>query len=351
MSEARVDTPTPAQEALRAAEDLVERGRLLEAIDHLGDANRRVPDSDVEIRLAQLRYEAFDSLEAASRHRSWPVPVETGPIGPPTVPQLGPTQLSGDAVRRAIASHGAVHVPGLLNADRVDSFVAGIQTSIQARTDRAEQPAGSAQAPDSWFSALPLPPDLGPVLGRKWVAAAGGMLAADAPRLLDMVLSTYEEIGLREVLTDYLGERPILSANKCTLREVPLTANADWHQDGAFLGSTGGIRALNVWIALTDCGTEAPGMDLVPRRFESVQETGTGGAIFDWAVGPDTVAALAAEHPVVRPEFKAGDALLFDDLYLHRSAIDEHMVRPRYAIESWFFAKTDYPEGQIPLVW
>ena len=23
----------------------------------------------------------------------------------------------------------------------------------------------------------------------------------------------------------------------------------------------------------------------------------------------------------------------------------------RYAIESWFFAKTDYPDGQVPLVW
>ncbi|NLV55061.1 MAG: hypothetical protein GXY13_05565, partial [Acidimicrobiales bacterium] len=89
----------------------------------------------------------------------------------------------------------------------------------------------------------------------------------------------------------------------------------------------------------------------VPKRFETVQETGTGGAIFDWAVGPDTVATLAADAPVVRPRFAAGDALLFDDLYLHRTAIDEAMTRPRYAIESWFFAASSYPDGQVPIVW
>ena len=80
----------------------------------------------------------------------------------------------------------------------------------------------------------------------------------------------------------------MLSANKCTLRRVPIDANTDWHQDGAFLGA--GIRALNVWLALSDCGVDAPGLDLVPRRFDDVLETGTGGAIFDWAVGPDVVA-------------------------------------------------------------
>jgi ectoine hydroxylase-related dioxygenase (phytanoyl-CoA dioxygenase family) len=151
------------------------------------------------------------------------------------------------------------------------------------------------------------------------------------------------------VLEEYLGERPVLSANKCTLRKVPLTTKTDWHQDGAFLGE--GIRAMNVWIALSDCGVDSPGMDLVPKRFDAVCETGTGGAYFDWAVGPETVAELSVDAPVVRPHFRAGDALLFDELFLHRTAIDPTMTRPRYAIESWFFAPTTYPPGQVPLVW
>ena len=44
------------------------------------------------------------------------------------------------------------------------------------------------------------------------------------------------------------------------------------------------------------------------------------------------------------------DVLLFDDLFLHRTAADPTMPRRRYAIETWFFAPSAYPEGQIPLV-
>ncbi len=54
---------------------------------------------------------------------------------------------------------------------------------------------------------------------------------------------------------------------------------------------------------------------------------------------------------MVRPQFGAGDVLLFDDLFLHRTGIEPGMVRPRYAIESWFFARSSYPDGQVPLVW
>jgi ectoine hydroxylase-related dioxygenase (phytanoyl-CoA dioxygenase family) len=167
--------------------------------------------------------------------------------------------------------------------------------------------------------------------------------------MLNELFGFFGRAGLKPVLTDYLGERPVLSANKCTLRRVPTDTNTDWHQDGAFLGD--GIRAVNVWVALSDCGVEAPGLDLVPRRFDRVLETGTGGAFFDWAVGPDVVAVAAQEAPVVRPRFSAGDALIFDELFLHRTAVDAAMTRSRYAIESWFFAPSSYPDGQVPIVW
>ena len=62
------------------------------------------------------------------------------------------------------------------------------------------------------------------------------------------------------------------------------------------------------------------------------------------------LAREAADAPVVRPEFRAGDALLFDHLFLHSTAVTDAMVRERYAMETWFFAPSAYPEGQIPLV-
>ncbi len=43
--------------------------------------------------------------------------------------------------------------------------------------------------------------------------------------------------------------------------------------------------------------------------------------------------------------------MLFDELFLHRTALDPAMTRTRHAIESWFFAPSAYPEGHVPLVW
>ena len=47
--------------------------------------------------------------------------------------------------------------------------------------------------------------------------------------------------------------------------------------------------------------------------------------------------------------FEAGDAVLFDDFFLHRTAVGEHLRNERYAIESWFFAPSHYPIDQIPV--
>jgi hypothetical protein len=161
------------------------------------------------------------------------------------------------------------------------------------------------------------------------------------------VLDVVERTGIGDLLTDYLGERPALSASKCTLRRIPVTTHSSWHQDGAFLGSD--VRSANLWLALSDCGVDAPGLDIVPRRLNQILATGTEGSIFEWAVSPDVVAE--AGLPVERPEFAPGDGLLFDHWFLHRTTPDPTMTRERYALETWFFAPSTYPDGQIPIVY
>jgi hypothetical protein len=333
--------------AITHADGLVAGGHLLDAIEALRIANRESPDAAIERRLAEVRYAAFDQLEQRSAFEKWPVIVaDLEADGPAYIPEIALEGLDADVVRRSILAHGSLLVRGLVDRDRVAAFVAGIDKALAAR---AEGRPGTSRKEQPWFATLPLPAHQAESLGRHWVAGSGGVLAADSPRLLFHMLETYEDVGLRRLVTDYLGERPVLSANKCTMRKAPLTASTAWHQDGAFLGS--GIRALNIWIALSDCGVDAPGLDLVPRRLDHVVVTGTEDAVFDWAVGPAVVERLAVVAPVVCPEFHAGDAMLFDDLCLHRTAIDSTMTRPRYAIESWFFAPTSYPAGQVPLVW
>jgi hypothetical protein len=50
---------------------------------------------------------------------------------------------------------------------------------------------------------------------------------------------------------------------------------------------------------------------------------------------------------VVRPIFEPGDVLLFDQMFLHRTASDPDMKRERYAIETWFFAPSMYTPGAL----
>jgi ectoine hydroxylase-related dioxygenase (phytanoyl-CoA dioxygenase family) len=161
------------------------------------------------------------------------------------------------------------------------------------------------------------------------------------------LLEALEEVRWGDVLSDYLGERPALSVKKWTLRRVPVDSGTNWHQDGAFLGS---VRTVNLWVALSDCGVTAPTVDVVARRLDHLVETGTGGAFFDWSVGQEVVDRARGDAPIVRPQFQAGDALLFDDYNLHRTATSAEMTDVRYAIESWFFAPSSYPHAQIPMV-
>jgi hypothetical protein len=107
---------------------------------------------------------------------------------------------------------------------------------------------------------------------------------------------------------------------------------------------------VNVWLSLTHCGDTAPGLDLVPRRIPEILETGVDGALFDWSVGPGTVERVKGEAGIVRPVFEAGDALLFDERFLHRTASEPTMTEERYAVESWFFAPSHYPGDQVPIL-
>jgi hypothetical protein len=91
-------------------------------------------------------------------------------------------------------------------------------------------------------------------------------------------------------------------------------------------------------------------MDPIPIRLARVLPTGQPGTYFEWTVSPVTIARELPGARVWRPEFEAGDVLLFDHLLLHRTAADPQMPGVRYAVESWFFASSVYPRSSTPPV-
>ncbi len=191
---------------------------------------------------------------------------------------------------------------------------------------------------------------------RKW--EHGNLLAFESPPAMFDLIETMNDVGVGKLADDYFGEPPMVLGRKVTLRRMPKNAGGGWHQDGAFMGAD--TRSLNVWLALTHCGDDAPGLDVVGRRFDALLPTGNG-AYADWGIKPEDAEAAGAGI-IVRPIFEAGDALIFDHLLLHRTGRDAGMKNGRYAIETWFFAPSTYgvmttpleegysPRDQVPLV-
>jgi hypothetical protein len=337
------------QEALAEADSLVADGRALDAIDLLTEANRRDRSAAIEARLVGLRNAAYSELDRSPRPARWPDeqvrPREAGEA----LPAIDRDELSAERVRDRILRYGCAYIPGLFDTQTVERLVDGIDRAFDGSAAQADGASDADTAP--WYARFE-PPEGEEIREetRRWVHVGGGVWTVEAPRAMFDFLDALERSGLRALIDDYLGERPALTLKKSTLRRTPVLPRADWHQDGAFLGDD--IRTINVWASLSHCGDDAPGLDLVPKRLDEIVPTGTGGAFFDWSVGPDTVAEVAADAPVIRPIFKPGDVLLFDELFLHRTATDEEtMTRERYAIENWFFAPSLYPGDQIPFVW
>jgi hypothetical protein len=161
------------------------------------------------------------------------------------------------------------------------------------------------------------------------------------------MLDLFDRVGLSQLAQDYLGEPVAISAQKTTLRKASPKVPGAWHQDGAFMGE---VRALNVWLSLSRCGDEAPGLDIVPRRLDDFVTSGGEGTFLSYQVSDkDAEEAAGPDNPVIRPIFEPGDVLLFDDKCLHQTASDPSMPKPRFAIESWFFGVSAFPNDYAPI--
>lgn len=315
---------------------------------------RRAPSADELLAAIDAARDPREML--AARHRAgialvddppsgagFPAP-DAGALPDGPVPEVRREQLTPGVVRAALLRSGCLLVRGLVPTGDVERLLAEIDAALEARAAGGD--GYEPFAADPRYERLAF--DRGIISADGW----GGLWPADAPRAAAAMFDVFDRAGLLDLARGYLGERPALSVNKSLLRRVdppapgaPVGPSA-WHQDGAFLGE---VRALNVWLALSPCGDVAPGMDLVPRRLEGIAPAGTEGAAFDWSVSQAVAERAAGEIGIVRPVFAPGDVLLFDELFLHATAAEPGMERPRYAVECWFFAPSAFPDGYAPL--
>jgi hypothetical protein len=329
---------------------------LFEEIDTLGRKPGGPRDRRTARRVLRLRHEAGLKLleHPALEAPRYPAPAFDRLPGDEGVPEIEPDDLTPELLRAAILRRGCLLIRGLVARDDAVRLAGEIDRVYASRDARL---AGRWRRDRAYFDEFEPDPRFELDTLREFVHGGAGVMAADSPRVMLDVLDVFEQAGLRRLATGYLGERPAISVDKCLLRRVSpdLFGQSEgsngakpsaWHQDGAFLGD---VRALNVWLSLSRCGDEAPGLDIVPRRLDRIVPTGTAGAAFDWSVSQTIAEDVSEGVGIVRPVFEPGDILLFDEMFLHSTAAEPGMPNSRYAVESWFFAPSGFPRQYAPL--
>jgi hypothetical protein len=326
---------------------------LLDEIRHLTERNHVQHDRKIERRLVELRYEAFRNASVPHWQPESPEAVEDLFPGE-LIPEVARADLTVDRARSAISHHGSLLGRGLVSNEQVERLKADIDRAFDAFD--ADATGEDTERLAGWYQ--PFEHRMITKEDRTRKRSRGSILAVESPPALFDLIETLKDVGVGELAYQYLGEKPAILARKVTLRRMAHNFGGGWHQDGAFMGS--GIRSLNVWLALTHCGDNAPGLDVVGRRFNELLPTGNG-AYAGWGIKPED-AERAGAGLTVRPVFEPGDALIFDHMCLHRTGTDKGMTKGRYAIETWFFAPSTYaamttqvakgysPRDQVPLV-
>ena len=323
--------------AMVRADELEQAGDYMGAVEVLAAENRASRDMELERRMVRLRHRAGVGLVKATGTPPMAEPDYDALNVEGDIPEIQASEMNATLARAALLRYGCLIIRGVVPQDEALQMRDNIELSFQARDNEVVDGYFEEFVPDPPFT----------ILERRWVSDGGGIWAADSPKFMFDMTEAFDRVGLQSLVEGYLGERPAFSVNKCTLRRVPPEAGTAWHQDGAFLGD---VKALNVWMSLSRCGDVAPGLDIVPRRIDDILPTGTDDALFPWSISDKVAEEAAGDTPILRPVFDPGDVILFDDVFLHRTGVDAAtMTENRYAIESWFFGPSTFPDDYIPL--
>lgn len=317
----------------------------LRLIKSLSEASQAGTDAQAAARLIQLRHNTWKCGQYPEPPLQWP-PTVSADVGGATIPTIDPADISADVLCDAISRQSCLLVRGLMPERDADAMVAGIDHALDAFERRRD--GDTDPALDAWF--LPFVPETGQdsyAMVRHMANVNGTVFAADSPHNFQRFIDICNSMGVLDILTEYFGVRPVLSVPKTTLKRVRPDTPVGWHQDIRAYGAK--TRAINMWVALSSCGTDARGLAVVPVN--------PGGPVEDVPPPPplvpisdETINQLASEGtPPQEPVFEKGDVLFFDTLLPHTTQQGSGFTRDRYAMECWFFAPTTLSEIWLPL--
>jgi hypothetical protein len=312
-------------------------------IEALTQSNQTSPDRETERRLVALRHLAgIRLIDEASGAAEFAVADSKSLPSAQPLPEIAGADLTPGLIRAGILRDGCLLVRGLVPRDAALGLAERIDRAFD---ERERHDSGGSPAP-GYYEEFSPQPRFGDVVGRTWIKQGGGLLAADAPMLHFEMMEMFRAARLGGLVSGYLGEPALISVHKTTLRKADPSVPGAWHQDGFFMGE---VRSLNLWLSLSRCGDEAPGLDILPRRLDDYVATATDEAVLNYTISQRQVEQTAGDTPVIRPIFDPGDALFFDERFLHQTGSDPSMPNPRYAVENWLFGASGFPAEYAPV--
>jgi hypothetical protein len=316
---------------------------LLAEIERLTEANRAGHSHETGRELIRLRHIAgIRLMDAADPNPQFAAPDSARLPRGDGLPEIAAEDLTAGLLRAGILRDGCLLVRGLVSREEALAMAEGIDRGFAERERILAEEPGC----DDYYEEFGPHPRFNQDVGRPWVREGGGLLASDSPLLSFQMTELFAHGRIPQLASEYLGQPALSSLQKTTLRKAEPEVGGAWHQDGKFMGP---VRSLNLWLPLSHCGDVAPGLDIVPRRIDEYVMTLTDEAVFEMQVSNAKAQEAAGDVGIIRPIFEPGDALFFDELFLHATGSDPSMPNPRFAIESWFFGGSGFPADYAPI--
>ena len=184
----------PVVEEARALEA---DGKIFEGIDLLTRANRENGDVIIEREIIAMRHRAgAEMVEAGDQNPSHPDPVADYEFRlEDKVPTVTPGELTPEILRAAILKYGCLKVTGVMDEATARSLADDIDHAFAIRQRLSE--AKEVDPTRIYEEFEPNEPYQVQYVERHWVALAGGVLAADSPKMFFQMVDSLEQAGER----------------------------------------------------------------------------------------------------------------------------------------------------------
>jgi hypothetical protein len=234
------------------------------------------------------------------------------------LPEIPAEELSRDTLAAGILHHGALLVRHLYSEDLL-TRLQGIAVSREGIDREDNSPLGCS--PHTFFQ----------------------------------LLSIYQDCGLLDAVRGYLDDEPVVFGERSKLRQHRAGrdkyAAIPWHQDVNFFGRKS--YAINCWAAVTSCGEDNPGLNIVPVRTDKRHrwdgDDGIAPLDYGRSLTPQELDLIRGNQAVAHPVLQPGDALLFDEMTVHQTALSRWVQREQVVTISWFFRASGFPAWGTPI--